>query len=68
MLADHYFPCCSETGSTCYQHYVGLEHAPARLFCADPGRRLHPEASALLTLLVRHDVGRHMEPRAHDGG
>ena len=67
MLADHYFPCCSETGSTCYQRYVGLEYTPARLFCADPSRRLQPEAFVVLTLLVCHDAGRHMEPWAHDG-
>ena len=53
MLANHYFPCCSETGSTCYQHYVGLEHTPTRLYCADPGCKLQDELCTVPTLLVR---------------
>ena len=61
MLADHYFPCCSETGSMCYRRYVGLEYTPAELICADPDRRLQPEPSTVLTLLTRHAAGHQME-------
>lgn len=68
MLADHYFSCCSETGSMCYRRYVGVEHTSARLFCADPGRRLQSDPPTVLTLLIRHAAGRQMEPQAHDGG
>ena len=68
MLANHYFPCCSETGSTCYRRYVGLDTLQPGCFVLILVAGCSPEASVLLTLLVRRDAGRHMEPRAHDGG
>ena len=68
MLANDYFPCCSEMGSTCHQRYVGLEYTPMRLYRADPACRLQDKVSTVLTPLLRHDTGCHVEQIPHDGG